>query len=197
PPEFGISREHILGVPVPIFALILFGITFSVWLKFFATGREPYAVGGNAEEARLSGFAERAVPIRVFFLNGLLVGIAAILYATNFTAIQSNVAPGFELTVITSAVIGGVSILGGTGTVSGPLLGAILLQTIGTALVFLHIRAEWFQTVQGSLILLTILLDVFRRRQTTGAPAATGGGGGGEAASPKFLNLRWLTVQEA
>jgi len=127
-----------------------------------------------------------------------LVGIAAILYATNFTAIQSNVAPGFELTVITSAVIGGVSILGGTGTVIGALLGAILLHTIGTALVYLHIRAEWFQTVQGSLILLTILLDVFRRRQTSGGSATlvAAGGGGGEAASPKFMNLRWLTVQE-
>src|SRR5207237_5515517 len=114
-------------------------------------------------------------------------------------AIQSNVAPGFELTVITATVIGGVSILGGTGNVVGALLGALLLQTIGTALVFLHIRAEWFQTVQGSLILLTILLDVFRRRQTSGASGASaaGGGGGGEAASPKFMNLRWLTVQEA
>jgi ribose/xylose/arabinose/galactoside ABC-type transport system permease subunit len=108
------------------------------------------------------------------------------------------VAPGFELTVITSAVIGGVSILGGTGTVVGALLGAILLQTIGTALVFLHIRAEWFQTVQGSLILLTILLDVYRRSRTSGAGAPlTGGGGGGDASSPKFLNWRWLTVQEA
>jgi rhamnose transport system permease protein len=139
------------------------------------------------------------VTLGVFVLNGLLVGISSILYATNFTAIQSNVAPGFELTVITATVIGGVSIMGGTGTIVGALFGAILLQTIGTALVFLHIRAEWFQTVQGGLILLTILLDVFRRRKTAGASAAFAatGGGGGQAASPKFFNLRWLTLQEA
>ena len=196
PPEFGISREHILGIPVPIFAMILFGTLFSIWLKFFATGREPYAVGGNAEAARLSGISQRKVTIRVFFLNGLLVGVAAILYATNFTAIQSNVAPGFELTVITSAVIGGVSILGGTGTVIGALFGAVLLQTIGTALVFLHIRAEWFQAVQGALILLTILLDVFRRRRTPGASVALAAAGGQEAASPTLFGIRWLTLQE-
>ncbi|MBV8215484.1 MAG: hypothetical protein JOZ08_19910 [Verrucomicrobia bacterium] len=197
PPEFGISREYLLGMPVPIFAMVVFGVIFSVWLKFFATGREPYAVGGNVEAARLSGISERAVTIRVFFLNGLLVGVAAILYATNFTAIQSNVAPGFELTVITSAVIGGVSILGGTGTVIGALFGAILLQTIGTALVFLHIRAEWFQAVQGALILLTILLDVFRRRRTPGASVALAAAGGGrEAASPTLFGIRWLTLQE-
>jgi rhamnose transport system permease protein len=198
PPGFGISRQLILSVPVPICALIVFGIAFSLWLKYSAAGREIYAVGGNAEAARLSGLPVRRVTLGVFVLNGLLVGISAILYATNFTAIQSNVAPGFELTVITSAVIGGVSILGGTGTVVGALLGGILLQTIGTALVFLHIRAEWFLTVQGSLILLTILLDVYRRSKTSGAGAAlAGGGGGGDAASPKFLNWRWLTVQEA
>ena len=198
PPGFGISRQFILSVPVPICALIVLGIAFSLWLKYSAAGREIYAVGGNAEAARLSGLPVRRVTLGVFVLNGLLVGISAILYATNFTAIQSNVAPGFELTVITSAVIGGVSILGGTGTVVGALLGGILLQTIGTALVFLHIRAEWFLTVQGSLILLTILLDVYRRSKTSGAGAAlAGGGGGGDAASPKFLNWRWLTVQEA
>jgi rhamnose transport system permease protein len=197
PPGFGISRQVIFGVPVPICALILFGVAFSIWLKYTPAGRQIYAVGGNAEAARLSGIPVRKVTLGVFVLNGLLVGISAILYATNFTAIQSNVAPGFELTVITSAVIGGVSILGGTGTVVGALLGAVLLQTIGTALVFLHIRAEWFQTVQGSLILLTILLDVFRRRRTSGASPIAASGGGGEAASPKFLNLRWLTVQEA
>jgi rhamnose transport system permease protein len=198
PPGFGISRLVLMGIPLPICALVLFGLVFSVWMRYSAGGRQIYAVGGNAEAARLSGIPVRKVTLSVFVMNGLLVGISAILYATNFTAIQSNVAPGFELTVITSAVIGGVSILGGTGTIVGALLGTILLQTIGTALVFLHIRAEWFQTVQGSLILLTILLDVFRRRQTSGASATSAGGGsGGEAASPKFMNLRWLTVQEA
>jgi ribose/xylose/arabinose/galactoside ABC-type transport system permease subunit len=198
PPGFGISRLVLVGIPLPICALVLLGVIFSVWLRYSADGRQIYAVGGNSEAARLSGMPVRKVTLGVFVMNGLLVGISAILYATNFTAIQSNVAPGFELTVITSAVIGGVSILGGTGTIVGALLGTILLQTIGTALVFLHIRAEWFQTVQGSLILLTILLDVFRRRQTSGAAATSaGGGGGGEAASPKFMNLRWLTVQEA
>jgi rhamnose transport system permease protein len=195
PAGFAISRTSLLGIPVPIFTLILFGVAFALWLKYSAKGRELYAVGGNAEAARLSGISERQVTIQVFIMNGLLVGLAAILYATNFTAIQSNVAPGFELTVITAAVIGGVSILGGTGNVVGALLGALLLQTIGTALVFLHIRAEWFLTVQGSLILLTILLDVFRRRQTSGA--AVSGGGSGQAASPGVFRLRWLSLQEA
>ena len=194
PPGFGLSRQSLLGVPVPICGLLFFTVVFAIWLKFFAAGRELYAVGGNAEAARLSGISERKVTLRVFVFNGILVGVSAILYATNFTSIQSNVAPGLELTVITATVIGGVSILGGTGTVIGAVLGAILLQTIGTALVFMRIRAEWFQTVQGALILLTILLDVFRRRRTTHTAGIVTSGGGGEAASPRFL---WgLSLQE-
>ena len=195
PPGFHLSRESILGMPVPILSLLIFGIIFSIWLKFFASGRELYAVGGNAEAARLSGISERGVTLRVFVLNGLLVGVAAVLYATNFTVIQANVAPGFALTVITSVVIGGVSILGGTGTIVGAMLGAVLLQTIGTALVFLHIRAEWFQTVQGSLILLTILLDVFRRRGS--GTSVVVAAGGRDAASPTFFGIRWLSLQES
>jgi ribose/xylose/arabinose/galactoside ABC-type transport system permease subunit len=177
PQGFDLSHQTWFGVPVPIFALIVFGIGFSVWLRYTSAGRKIYAVGGNAEAARLSGISERHVTLGVFALNGLLVGVAAVLYATNFSSIQASVASGLELTVITAAVVGGVSILGGSGTVVGAIMGAILLQIIGTAMVFLHVRAEWFQTIQGSLILMTILLDVFRRRKTVGISASSGGGG--------------------
>jgi rhamnose transport system permease protein len=177
--------------------MLLFGAAVSFWLRYTAGGRRLYAVGGNAEAARLSGISDRSVTMQVFILNGLLVGIAAIIYATNFTSVQANAVPGLELTVITAAVVGGVSIMGGAGTVIGAIMGAILLQTIGTALVFMHIRAEWFQTVQGGLILLTILLDVFRRHQTVGTGIVMGSGGTIQGASPQFLRLPWLTVQEA
>ncbi len=197
PPGFSLSRGAFLGIPNPICAMLLFGCAISFWLRYTGAGRQIYAVGGNAEAARLSGISDRSVTMRVFIFNGLLVGIAAIIYATNFTSIQANAVPGFELTVITAAVVGGVSIMGGAGTVVGAVMGAILLQTIGTALVFMHIRAEWFQTVQGGLILLTILLDVFRRRQTVGTGIVMGSGGTVQGASPQFLRLSWLTVQEA
>ena len=193
PPDFAIAHHPVLGVPLPILTLTLLGVAFTLWLRYTARGREVYAVGGNAEAARLAGVSARGVTVRVFALNGLLLGIAAVLYATNFSAIQSNAVPGLELAVITAAVIGGVSILGGTGTVGGAILGAILLQIIGTALVFLHIRAEWFQTVQGTLILLTILLDVYRRRRAVGSGAIPSGVGAGSA---PVLRVGPFAVQE-
>ena len=193
PANFGLAHELWLGVPVPILGLLTLGTAFFLWLRYTQRGREVYATGGNAEAARLAGISARAVTVRVFTLNGLLLGVAAVLYATNFSAIQSNAVAGLELTVITAAVIGGVSILGGTGTVAGAILGAVLLQGIGTALVFLHIRAEWFQTVQGTLILLTILLDVYRRRRAVGSGAIASGSGTGSA---PLLRVGPFAVQE-
>ena len=193
PPDFAIAHHPVLGVPLPILTLTVLGVAFSLWLRYTTRGREVYAVGGNAEAARLAGVSARGVTVRVFALNGLLLGLAAVLYATNFSAIQSNAVPGLELSVITAAVIGGVSILGGTGTAVGAILGAVLLQIIGTALVFLHIRAEWFLTVQGALILLTILLDVFRRRRAAGSGALPSGAGAGSA---PLLRVGPFAVQE-
>ncbi len=193
PPNFGLAHQLWLGLPVPILSLLVLGTAFFLWLRYTQSGREVYATGGNAEAARLAGISARAVTVRVFTLNGLLLGVAAVLYATNFSAIQSNAVSGLELTVITAAVIGGVSILGGTGTVVGAILGAVLLQVIGTALVFLHIRAEWFQTVQGTLILLTILLDVYRRRRAVGSGAIASDSGTG---SMPALRIGPFSIQE-
>ena len=125
-PGFRHQPGIFFGVPLPICAMLFFGTIFSVWLKYYGSGRQLYAVGGNAEAARLSGISDRHVTLRVFVLNGLLVGIAAILYATNFTSIQANAAHWFGLTVITAAVVGGVSIMGGAGTIVGAIMGAVL-----------------------------------------------------------------------
>jgi len=164
PNEFFISQRSLLGVPIPIWIMIVVVALGWFWMRYTPGGRALYAVGGNRDAARLSGIGPRRVTLQVYTVNGLLVGIAAVLYAAKFTTIQSNAGLGFELSVITAAVVGGVSILGGTGSVLGALLGAILINVIGTGAVFLRISPFWLQTVQGGLILLTVLLDMLRRR---------------------------------
>ncbi len=85
------------------------------------------------------------------------------LFATQLQVIQSTVPPNLELTVITASVIGGVSILGGTGTVIGSTLAAILFAAIGSALIFLNVSPYWLRAVHGLLILVTVLADMARR----------------------------------
>ena len=101
----------------------------------------------------------------VFAIHGVLVGIASVLFATQLSVIQSTVPPNLELTIITAAVVGGVSILGGTGTVIGSTLAAVLLAAIGSSLIFVDISPYWLRAVQGGLILITVLADLMRRRR--------------------------------
>jgi len=166
PTEFFFSQRDTLGVPNPIWVMAGVVILGALFMKYHPIGRAIYAVGNNAEAARLAGINPQSVRMFVFVANGLLVGLASVLYASKFTAIQSNAGQGFELIVITSAVVGGVSILGGSGTVIGALLGALLLSLIGTVSIFLQVSPFWLQAVQGLLILLTVLVDILRRRQT-------------------------------
>jgi ribose transport system permease protein/rhamnose transport system permease protein len=169
PESFFISqRQYDIGgwLPIPIVVMVLAIAVGWFWMRYTASGRALYALGGNPEAARLSGISPRRVTLQVYTLNGLLVGMAAVLYAARFTSIQSNAGLGFELSVITAAVVGGVSILGGSGSVVGALLGAVLVNVISTGSVFLKISPFWLQTVQGGLILLTVLLDMLRRRRS-------------------------------
>lgn len=165
PREFMLAQQQIIGIPFPVILMITLTIIAALWMRYAPAGRAIYAVGGNKEAARLSGIDERHVLMRVFMINGLMVGIAAMLFATQFNAIQSTVPPGLELLIITAAVVGGVSILGGTGTVIGSTLGALLIHVIPNAMIFANISQYWQQAVQGLLILLTVLVDLYRRRR--------------------------------
>jgi ribose/xylose/arabinose/galactoside ABC-type transport system permease subunit len=165
PVEFQLAQQRPLGIPMPVIIMIALTIGAALWMRYSGLGRAIYAVGGNSEAARLSGISPRATIMRVFIINGVFVGVAAVLFATQFTTIQSTVPPGLELFVITASVVGGVSILGGTGTVVGSTLAAVLLRAINSAMIFFNISPYWLRAVQGILILITVLADLLRRRR--------------------------------
>jgi ribose/xylose/arabinose/galactoside ABC-type transport system permease subunit len=166
PPQFFIAQARLFGIPAPVYFMIVLTTIMAIWMRYSATGRSIYAVGGNAEAARASGLSPERTCVLVFALHGFFAGIAALLFATQLQVIQSTVPPNLELTVITAAVIGGVSILGGTGTVIGSTLAAILFACIGSALIFLNVSAYWLRAVLGLLILATVLADMARRRRS-------------------------------
>jgi ribose/xylose/arabinose/galactoside ABC-type transport system permease subunit len=166
PPQFFVAQARLFGIPAPVYFMVVLTIVVAIWMRYSATGRSFYAVGGNAEAARASGLSPERTCVLVFALHGLFAGIAALLFATQLQVIQSTVPPNLELTVITATVIGGVSILGGTGTVIGSTLAAILFACIGSALIFLNVSAYWLRAVLGLLILATVLADMARRRRS-------------------------------
>jgi ribose/xylose/arabinose/galactoside ABC-type transport system permease subunit len=165
PVGYHLAQNELLGVPLPIYFMVGLTAAAALWMRYSAAGRAIYAVGGNAEAARLSGISRERTLMMVFGIHGMFVGIAAILFATQLSIIQSTVPPNLELSIITASVVGGVSILGGTGTVVGATLAAVLIAAIGSSLIFIGISPYWLRAVQGTLILLTVLADLMRRRR--------------------------------
>jgi ribose/xylose/arabinose/galactoside ABC-type transport system permease subunit len=170
PPSFmAMSSRSFLGLPATVWIAAVVVTGMALLLARTRTGRQPYAVGSNRRSAELSGVRVRWVVFRTFVMLGALVGLAAILYASRFSVVQTDAGQGFELLVITAVVVGGTNIFGGQGTVLGSVLGVLLLSVIGPALTFVQkltgITAEWEPAVQGVLILAAVLWDSSSRRE--------------------------------
>jgi ribose/xylose/arabinose/galactoside ABC-type transport system permease subunit len=164
PPDFLLAQKTLLGLPAPLVIMVVLAVLAFLWMQYSAFGRSLYAIGGNAEAALATGIPIERRIVSVFIIHGAFAGLATVLFATQLQVIQSTVPPNLELTVITAAVIGGVSILGGSGTVIGSTLATILFATIGSALIFVNVSAYWLRAVIGLLILATVLADMLRRR---------------------------------
>lgn len=123
-------------------------------------GRAIYAVGSDAEAARLGGINPPNVTFSVFVLMGALVGLAALLNAVRFSSIPANTGIGLEMKAIAAVVVGGVAITGGRGTLIGTLIGVALLGTIGTGLTFAGINPFWEKAIQGAIILAALVSDI-------------------------------------
>ena len=165
PENYLIAQFRLLGVPSPVWFMVILTAAVALWMRYSGFGRTIYAIGGNVEAARVAGIQVERSTVLVFAIHGAFAGIAAVLFATQLQVIQSTVPPNLELTVITASVVGGVSILGGTGTVIGSTLAAILFAAIASSLIFLNVSAYWLRSVQGLLILITVLADMARRRR--------------------------------
>jgi len=163
PQDFLIAQMRLFGMPSPIWFMLILTAVMALWMKYSGAGRAIYAIGGNGDAARAVGIPIERGTVLVFAFHGFFAGLAALLLATQLQVIQSTVPNGLELSIITASVIGGVSILGGTGTVIGSTLAAILFAAIGSALIFVNVSAYWLRSVVGLLILVTVLADMARR----------------------------------
>lgn len=155
---FGLGQSA--GQVVIVVASIALFAAFTWGLKNLAAGRSVYAVGSDAEAARLAGVEPGRVVFGVFALMGALTGVAATLNSIRFTDIQSNAGVGLELKAIAAVVVGGTAINGGRGALVGTLIGVALLGSIGTALTFLGVNPFWEKAIQGAIILAAVASDV-------------------------------------
>jgi ribose transport system permease protein len=158
PSLFGLTSATILFIVVVlVIGIVIAATTF---------GRRVYAVGGNAEAARLSGIRVGSIHVAVYVISGICSALAGLILASRAGSAQSSMATGLELTAIAAAVIGGTSILGGEGAVWRGVVGALLLTLIGNGFNLLGWNTIYQQVTQGVLILLAVALDRWLRRRS-------------------------------
>jgi ribose transport system permease protein len=154
-----IGQGELVGVPIPVWVMLIFAVVIAYFLSATMWGRYAYAIGGNEEAARLSGVAVNWMKLLFYLIAGLSAAVAGVLYVARFGVGQSTAGLGYELDVIAAAVIGGVSLSGGRGTITGVILGSILMGVLRNGLVLLNVSAYWQQVAIGAVIILAVILD--------------------------------------
>lgn len=154
-----VGYETVFGVPW-IFVVVAAVVAVATYtMRTFRSSRELYAIGSNPEAAALAGVPTAKRVFTAFVISGGLAGLAGALFLAEFATVDSTGGTGYELQVVAAAVVGGVAIFGGSGTVVGAALGAILLATINQALVAAGVSQFWDQAVAGALLIAAIAFD--------------------------------------
>ncbi|MEU4029834.1 ABC transporter permease [Streptomyces anulatus] len=149
----------ISAVPwLAMLALVLL-VSTAYYLKHFGSGRELYALGSDPEAARLAGIPVRRRILLAYTFCGALAGLAGALYLARFGNVDSGTGTGYELTVVSAVVVGGVVFTGGSGTVYGAALGALLLTSVNSVLPALGVSSVWVLAINGFLLILAIAAD--------------------------------------
>jgi rhamnose transport system permease protein len=149
----------VCGVAALIFVVLSFVV------RHVAAGRFIYAVGSDAEAARLAGIRPRVVTFAVFVLMGAMAGLAAMLNMVQSPQVDPNSGRGMELEAIAAAVVGGVAVSGGRGKLWGVAAGLLLLVCIGPALTYAGVPAHWERAIQGAIIVIAVMADGLRNRK--------------------------------
>jgi ribose transport system permease protein len=153
------------GVNYPIFVWAAFALVCGFLLSRTTFGRYVYAVGGNAEAARLSGVRVNVVRTITFAISGLSAGIAGVILFSEVQTVQWNANSGIEFDAITAIVLGGTSLFGGEGAIWRAVLGAFFLQMIGNGFDLLGITPQWQYVIKGMILAGAVSLDAWARRR--------------------------------
>ncbi|MDQ8187656.1 ribose ABC transporter permease [Pelagicoccus sp. SDUM812002] len=148
-----------IGVPMPVWIMLVLAGIFVVVTKKARFGRHLYAVGGNERAARLTGLRVNRIKVAVYTLAGALAGVAGLIVTSRLDSAQPNAGLGYELDSIAAVVIGGTSLSGGRGTVMGTVLGCLIIGVLNNGLFLLNVSPFWQQVIKGGVILLAVAID--------------------------------------
>ena len=165
-PEFRYLGQGMLwGVPVPVVVLVITFVIFWFVLNYTTFGRYIYAVGGNLKSAKTSGVRTRLVLFSAYLISGLLAALAGLILTARTTSALPQAGVAYELDAIAAVVIGGTSLNGGVGKLTGTLIGALIIGVINNGLDLLGVSSYYQQVIKGAIIVAAVLIDVSRKKQ--------------------------------
>ncbi len=162
---FKLGAGSIAGIGVPIWENLLLFLLFGWLLNSTVFGKNVLAIGGNSEAARLAGIEVARVKIIVFVMQGLVTGLAGVLLAARMSLGDPKTSQGLELGVISACVLGGVSLSGGVATISGVLVGVLIMGSVQNALSLLNVPTFYQYVIRGAILLMAVLFDQLRQRR--------------------------------
>jgi L-arabinose transport system permease protein len=162
---FALGISEFLRLPTPVWIMIACFVAFGLLLNRTSFGRKTLAIGGNYEAARLSGIAVVRTKIAIFTLQGLIAGFAGVILTSRMTSGQPATAQGLELQVISACVLGGVSLTGGVGTMTGVVVGVLIMGTVQNAMNLLNMPPFYQYVASGGILLAAVMFDRLKQRQ--------------------------------
>lgn len=160
-----LGQGFIAGIPVVVIVAVVLGVVGHIALQSTVFGRSVFALGGNRETARVSGINVIRISLITYVLNGFASGLTGILTAARLGSALSNAGTGMELQVIAAVIIGGTSLFGGSGSILGTAVGALLMSVIANGMVFLKVSVYLQAVVIGAIIILAVGLDQYNRKR--------------------------------
>ena len=151
-------------LPLPVIIFLVVAAIFYVALKYTRYGKFTYAIGANPQAARVSGINIGAHLVKVYAIAGCLAGLAGVVTAARAASGQPNMGVAYELDAIAAVVIGGTSLAGGVGRITGTVIGVIILGVVTSGFTFLRVDAYYQEIVKGMIIVAAVVIDVYRQR---------------------------------
>ena len=160
--QFG--SGYLLGIPIPVYVMVFFLALGTAFAQRTVWGQQIYALGANAEAARLSGVPIERRLLLVYAFSGAMAGLASLIILARINSAQGDIGEDLTLPAIAAALIGGTSLFGGSGTVSGTLIGALILTLVINGMNLLQINAAWQPLATGLIVLVAVGIDIHTRR---------------------------------
>jgi ribose transport system permease protein len=160
--QFG--SGYLLGVPIPVYVMVFFLALGTAFAQRTVWGQQIYALGANAEAARLSGVPIERRLLLVYAFSGAMAGLASLIILARINSAQGDIGEDLTLPAIAATLIGGTSLFGGSGTVSGTLVGALILTLVINGMNLLQINAAWQPLATGLIVLIAVGIDIHTRR---------------------------------